>query len=35
MALERETYEFVLMDIHTSGMNGDVAIQRIRCSGKP
>ena len=34
-ALERETFDLVLMDIHMPVMNGDVAIQRIRTSGRP
>lgn len=33
-ALERERFDIVLMDIHMPEMNGDVAIQRIRASGK-
>jgi PAS domain S-box-containing protein len=34
-ALEKETFDLVLMDIHMPVMNGDVAIQRIRTSGRP
>jgi signal transduction histidine kinase/cytochrome b561/CheY-like chemotaxis protein len=33
-ALERESYDLVLMDIHMPVMNGDIAIQRIRTCGK-
>lgn len=34
-ALEREHFAMVFMDIQMPGMTGDVAIQRIRASGKP
>jgi CheY-like chemotaxis protein len=34
-ALEKATYDLVLMDIHMPVMNGDIAIQRIRTCGKP
>jgi CheY-like chemotaxis protein len=33
-ALERERFDVVLMDIQMPEMNGDVAIQTIRASGK-
>jgi two-component system CheB/CheR fusion protein len=33
-ALERETFDVALMDIQMPEMNGDVAIQTIRASGK-
>jgi PAS domain S-box-containing protein len=34
-ALERERYAVVFMDMQMPGMTGDVAIQKIRASGKP
>jgi PAS domain S-box-containing protein len=34
-ALEEDEYDLVLMDIQMPQMNGDVAMQRIRTSGKP
>jgi PAS domain S-box-containing protein len=34
-ALEEDEYDLVLMDIQMPEMNGDIAMQRVRTSGKP